>query len=459
MNFIFTKVFLESYRKGIELGYPRSKVIEDYFKNKDYTDLEDALSDFVMGVLGFRFGGTYNLGEVRIYFDNICRNLPLNSNLDLITLIEKYKEEYLEVLETHPYVKLLLDVVKKIFSRTYDGKLGTEAGPLYYTDNAEAIIKHNSQAKKIAISKVIRPNSDPLPTVILNNFDYVEAVLQEFVQTVRESNTQYNLFVKEGYQYYTEEEQIKLLFEGVILNATAYDLSNIDGFFKRYTEFIKDPNFGSMRGVNYVGEAFNDQLFFKVGRSDFEYETPYYLSFMLANTRLELPNVRIGYDEFTRKAYIVAVQTSQMTGSNPKIDQEIKANIPRTKNYNFYNPTHMTSLILAFGLLNGMGIQDIDVVDYMPIRYYKTIKDKNMNEQEASAYLTRVTDKNINTYYKLECLTKGVRIASEPGVGHNMSIKIEDEVICHNEFFQHLYDLGYNYGKSLELPNRGTRTS
>lgn len=66
-------------------------------------------------VLGFRFNGAYNLGEVRIYIDNICRNLPLSSNKDLLSCIKEYQEEYVEFLETHPYVRMLTAVMKKIF--------------------------------------------------------------------------------------------------------------------------------------------------------------------------------------------------------------------------------------------------------------------------------------------------------------------------------------------------------
>lgn len=457
MDLLFTKVFLESYKKGIELGYKRNLTIERYFKEGNKEVLDNALRDFIYAVLGFRFNGAYNLGEVRIYLDNICRNIPLNTNVGLIEAINDYKNEYVEFLNEHPYVRMLSEVMKKIFSREYDGKLGTEPSAVVYSDNAEAVIKHNRSAKSLIIAKTIRQNTTPLPSVVISNFDYLENILEDFVRTVEESDTQYNLFVKPGYQCYSKEEQIKMLFEGVILNATAYDLSNVDRFFQRYTKFITDPYLSNVQGVNYVGDAFGDQLFFKVGKSDFEYETPYYLSFMLANTRLELPNVRIGIDEEEQKAYIVAVQTSQRTGNNPNVDELIKSQIPRTKHYNFYNPTHMTSLVLAFGLLNGMGIQNIDVIDYMPIRYYKTILDKNMSEQEAEAYMRRVTDKNIYTYFKLSCLAKGVEIASAPGEGHGMTIHLDDEIICHNEFFQNLYNMAYNYGQTLETPKFGSR--
>ncbi|MBQ6841204.1 MAG: hypothetical protein IJO63_03725 [Bacilli bacterium] len=458
MDLLFTKIFIESYKTGIESGYQRCLAIENGLKKENYERIEEALRSFIYSVLGFRFNGAYNLGEVRIYIDNICRNLPVNSSGDLIDLISEYKDEYVEFLETHPYVKMFAAVMKKIFSREYDGKLGNEGKTNVYSDNAEAILKHNRDAKSFIIAKAKRPTTTPLPTVIISNFDHTENVLREFVEAVKASDTHYNLFAKEGYSSYSEEEQIKMLFEGVILNATAYDLANIDLFFKRFTEFITDPVLGEIKGVNYVGEAFDDQLWFKVGKSDFEYETPYYLSFMLANTRLELPNVRIGLSQERNKAYIIAVQTSQKTGSNPEIDAIIKSKIPRTKSYNFYNPTHMTSLILAFGLLNGMGIQTIDVVDYMPLRYYKTIKDKNMNEQESEAYLSRVTDKNIYTYLKLECLTKGVSIVDDPGQGHNMTIKLDDEIVCHNEFFQELYDMAYKYGQSLGAPEYESRS-
>jgi len=447
MDLIFSKIFLESYRTSLANGAGRCVNIEKAFKEESLIEVENALKGYIYAVLGYRINHNYNWGEVRIHIDNVCNNIRRNTSESLVELIDEYKNYYLDLMGKYPHVALLIDVFKNIFDKNYDGKLGSSVEYHQKSDNAEAIIRHNRTEHIISIEKAIRQSSTPLPSVFMHNLDNIEKSLTRFVDAVKNSNTNYNMFYRPGYSTYSEDEKIKILFEGVILNATSYDLIHLDEFFDRYTAFVSDEKMGELNKLACIGDAFEDKLYFKTKKSDFEYETPYCLAFMLANHRIELPNVRMGIAD--DRAYILALQTSQETGNKDEIDTLIKANIPRTKKFNFYNPTHMVSLTLAVGLLNGMGIKKIDISDYMPLRYYKTIKDKKMDESEADRYLTRVTEKYLNTFFKFECLTKGVNINCPQGSKTNITIDLDDEIICHNEFFQHLYELAYNYGRSF----------
>ena len=97
----------------------------------------------------------------------------------------------------------------------------------------------------------------------------------------------------------------------------------------------------------------------------------------------------------------------------------------------------------------------------MPIRYYKTIKDKKMDDAEADRYLTRLTNQQINTYMKIHDLTEGIELINYPGTGYNMSIYLHDEIICHNEYMQKLYNMGYELGKKYclnDIPKKKYRT-
>lgn len=413
-------------------------------------NIEEALQDFLQSVLGYRFGGAYNLTEVKMYCDNICNNLPLISNKSLAQQIRDYKQRYLDLLESHPNVNALLEVLKRIFGKYYDGKFGNYTDFPNGFENSEAVIVHKENS--FIITKAIRPNTITLPSIFINNIDRTERILDKFIESIRNSNLVYNIFNNAGYDAFSEIEKRKMLFETIILNATTFDLSNIDLFFERYSYFVRDPILGSIKGLHYLGDKFNDQLYCKLNQSDIEYETPYYLSFMAANHHFELPNVRLSISAKENRAYIVAVQSSQRTpNNNPEIMKDIKDNMPKNGVYRFYNPMHLASLTLAFGFLNGIGIQTVNVVDYMPIRYYKTIKDKGMNEIEAERYLTRLTDKNICTFFKLESLAEGIDLINFPGTGYNMVLQMQDEVVCANEYMQHLYDMGYEFGKSQVL--------
>ena len=209
----------------------------------------------------------------------------------------------------------------------------------------------------------------------------------------------------------------------------------------------------SLNDLAYLGSAFDDELYFKTKRSDIEYETPWYFAFMLKKHRFELPNVRMSItdNEFGEKiANIIAVQSSQITRSNAEISDIIKSMTPKTSSFRFYNPDHFISLIITFGLLNGLGIYEIDVQDFMPIRYRKTVIDARMEEKEAEDYVRRVFDKNIACYYKMILLTDDIEILNNAGSSANLHLKTSEEIHFKNEFLDNLYLMGFNYGKSLK---------
>jgi len=442
-QFIFSKIFIESYYHHFNDTLNMNKTNLKY----SISELEDALKDFFHGVLGYRFHNNYNLAEIKMYCDNICKNISvIGAKKTLPDLIRDYRDTFVELLESHPYVKLFLDVLKRIFGKYYDGKLGNYSHFPNGKENTEAVISH--QGKSFVITKAVRPNTFTLPSIFINNIDRVEESLSKFIESVRNSDTYYNIFNNMGYMCYSDEDKIRMLFEAILLNATTFDLSNIDLFFKRYRHFVEDKVLGNIEGVNFLGNALDDELYCKVRKSDIEYETPYYLAFMLKDSHHELPNVRLSINKNDSLAYIMAVQTSQTIAENPEINEKIKASIPRTSDYRFFNPSHLISLTIAFGFINGLGIKNVNVVDYMPVRYYKTIQDKKMDEDEAHRYLVRLTDKNIYTYMKLDLLADGIEITNLPGTGYNMTLRIQDEVVFRNEFLQNLYDLGFKFGQA-----------
>ena len=60
--------------------------------------------------------------------------------------------------------------------------------------------------------------------------------------------------------------------------------------------------------------------------------------------------------------------------------------------------------------MNYADIKEIDIQDFMPIRYRKTVLDCKMNERESEEYIKRVYDKNIACYYKMMLFTDDITI-------------------------------------------------
>ena len=440
MNDLFIKIFKSAYDEYyVNLGYPELKLSKD-----EYVEVNETLIDVVNSIIGFRVSGNYNLSEVRLLFDNICKNLPFDPRLTLSMAINKYKNDYLKMILSHPYTTLLISVLNTIYSAEYEGLFG-----LYTFANKHFIVSHYKDA--LTIGKMPRMEDDTLPYVLIRDIDKLEKILEKYIKSIENSTTYYNLFKNEYFMDVSNEDKIRMVLEGTLFNASSYDLANISCFFHRYNDFINDDIMPSLKGLDKIGDAFNDELYFKVKESDIEYETPYYFSFMLKNHRIELPNVRLGIknnDNGEKIAHIVALQSSQITKPNPTFSDEIKEMLPKSSKYRNYNPDHLVSLVLSLGLLNGLGITRIEVQDYMPLRGYKTIKNFHMNEFEGFNYLNRVVSKNIATYLKLTTFTEDVKVSSLPFDGVNMILETSEKVMFNNIFLNYLYNLAYEYGLS-----------
>ena len=120
--------------------------------------------------------------------------------------------------------------------------------------------------------------------------------------------------------------------------------------------------------------------------------------------------------------------------------------IPKDSHFRFYNPTHFISLIIALGILKGLGINEVQVKDYLPFRYKKIINDKQLNEEEANKYQTRLTTKNIATYMNIIFNMEGIDLKSYPDTDSELCLTISDNVKGKTEFLTYLYNLGYQLG-------------
>ena len=418
-------------------------------------ELESILTDVVNLVIGFSFEGRYDYSEVRVCFDNIIRNIPYSNCSNIYDIIADYKKRYIRLLDGNYYVSLFISVIKKIYSPAYNGKLDffSKVPSSNKNNNAHVGILGNS----ITIGNPSRIGEEDLPLIQIPDAFLFNEILETFIETLKKSDSSYNLFNIENFvNYYSNDELVKLVFEAIILNATAYELANVSKYFIKYTDFLNDTIMPSLNSLTFIGEEFNDEIYFKTKRSDIEYETPWYFAFMLRNHRFELPNVRLSItnNEFGEKiANIIAVQSSQITRSNAEVSDIIKRKTPKTSSFRFYNPDHFISLVISFGILNGLGIYEVDVQDFMPIRYRKTVLDTKMNDKEAEDYIRRVFDKNIACYYKMILLTEDISILNNAGSPANLHLKTNNKIHFKDEFLNNLYLMGFNYGKSLQNEN------
>lgn len=448
-NKILSKIFLDVY-KNLPMFYNNKPKISV----EDYNLLESTLEEYLIDILGYKIKYNYqdNYREIVILFENIFYNTRYKHYNNIIESINSYKQELQEKLENHKYTSLFIDTLRRMYSKSYDGRILTKIEKDFNFSTIAISNKQNS----FVIGRIPRKDEQQLPYVHINNIDEFEMLLKKYIESVVLSDSFYNIFDNPYFANIAFDDKVKTIIECTIYNATGADLNCTEKFFRRYTDFITDKSFDSIRKPSYMGNLFEDDLYVMCKRSELEYETPYYLAFMLNNNRVELPNIRMGIEqkEDRKVAHILATQSAQ-TVLNPEslkqIQDEIKNNIPPDSYFRFYNPTHLVSILMTFGMLNGMGIKEVDVKDYLPFRYNKTILDKQMSLEEAEKYQTRLTNKNLITYMRLISMVDGIEVLAYPEMDMSLKLNINDNVVCKNEFLQKIYDMGYQLGKKNKI--------
>lgn len=448
-NKILSRIFLDVY-KSLPMFYSnKPKIMID-----DYDLLEATLENYLVEILGYKIKYNYedNYREIIKLFENVFYNSRYKNYDNIIESINTYKEELKDKLENHKYTSLFIDTLRKMYSKSYDGRILTNTEK----DFNFSTIAISNKGNSFIIGRIPRKDEQNLPSIHINNIAEFEVILKKYIESVVTSDSFYNIFNNQYFTNISFEDKIKTIIECTLFNATGSDLNYIENFFRKYTDFINDKTFDFIRKPKYMGNLFNDDLYVMCKRSELEYETPYYLAFMLNNKRVELPNIRMGIEtkEDKKVAHIIATQSAQ-TILNPEnfqqIQTEIKNNLPTDSYFRFYNPTHLISILITFGLLNGMGIQEVEVKDFLPFRYNKTVLDRQMDTEEADKFQTRLTNKNLITYMRLISVVDGIDVITYPEMDMSLKLKIEDNVVCKNEFLQKIYDMGYKLGKENRI--------
>lgn len=446
---ILSRIFLDVYNNFQIFNNNKTKI-----SLEDYPSLEETLEKYLVDVLGNRIKYNYedNFREIIKYFENIIYNSRYKNYDNIIECIDSYKKEFIQKMESHKYAKLFISTMEKLYSKSYDGKIFSDKS----NDLTYSCIAIVNRGDSFTIGRIPRKDEINLPSIQINNIDEFEKILQQYIESIKSSDSLYNLFDNKNYDSLTFENKVKIIFECTILNATASDLNCAENFFRRYNNFISDKTLENMLNLKCAGELFNDELYIKLKKAEILYETPYYFAFFLRDKKVELPNVRFGIEECDNKkvAHIIATQSAQRIldmDNLDKIQSEIKKNLPTDPYFRNYNPTHLVSLLMSFGILNGMGIKDIQVKDYLPFRYNKTILDRQMNEEEADNYQIRLTNKNLMTYMRLIELVDGINITSYPEMDMGLILKLDDVIKCKNEFLQNIYNIGYRFGEENKI--------
>ena len=422
-----SRVFLSAYN---DLSTFNNKRNHD-LKIENYDLLEATLTNYLHKVMGYRMDYQDYYVEAKRYFENIFINNNNCYSFDaLINIINEYGDRFIEEIELRPLTKTFIEAMKEIYTDDYAGVSVINKGKTYI------------------ITRKARPNEEPMPSVLINDIDELEDTLVTLIECTKNSRLKYGEVLSniEGL------DGIKVFFTWIIKNATCDDLSNVIDYFKMYTDFITDTTFEKLRKPTRLGNLLDGELYVCLGTSDVAYESPYYLSFAILKDKkwIEIPNIRFGVKDHKgeKVAHILATQTSQRDNDveiTKTLTEEFKKRMPKSKYFRCFNPSHLGSLVLTMGLFKSAGINKVEVVDYLPLRYKRYIQEGRMNAYELENYQKRVTDKNIANYMRLMEFTDGIKLINYPEQNTNLIFEIDDEMkFENNKFLESLLELGKN---------------
>lgn len=291
------------------------------------------------------------------------------------------------------------------------------------------------------------------PTLMIKNKKKFDEKLLNYVLTA-------SSFYKKYEPDMEEKDYLKEIMTVIWSNATVEDFNNPDIFLEKRTKMIKDNCFDCEN--KKIGQIFNLDILMSRKKESILKETPYILEFKIGNNTM--PVIRYGIVD--EKVYIYAIQNENKTD----LEKGLKRNLYKLKsgfneeleshdnekdfeNLTGITPSFMASLTLALGQFNKVGLNDIEVIGYLPVRLnakeiLKEIKLSRNNELDINKLNENIeketrneTDKFIRHFRRLEKQFTGLEITSLPmDFDTSLHLKLKDGSFSNNN----LENLYYN---------------
>ena len=435
---ILSKIFLDVYCDFFSLD---NDVDIHKIDVEKYPQLEEQLQKYIRHFLGYKMNFDYTLyfREIKKYFKNAIANANSFDFNTIINHLDQYSRQFDEEIEKRPYSQLFISTIKRL-----------------YDDDPSRVVIENI-GKSYSIHKISRKDDNEIPSIYIQDIDEFNTILSNYIADVLSTDTFYNSF----FSSMDKTEAISYLLEWVMRNATVKDLSDVEEYFKKCDSFIIDTTLAELKTPRSVGRILGNELYVYLKKANVNYETPYYLSFILQDESeyIEMPNIRLGIEtkDNIKTAHILATQSSQSNDNfkmRSKIEEILKKMFEKSKYFREFNPSHIFSIILTFGILKGLGIDEVHVVDYFPLRYQRLFLENQKSEVELDHLQYRLTNKNINTYMRVLEYFKGIDVKNYPDLQEGLSLKLGDDIKSENLFLQKLYEIGYNTGTQMGLTNK-----
>lgn len=225
-----------------------------------------------------------------------------------------------------------------------------------------------------------------------------------------------DLYLKETREFYNDDKEYfmvknfsfdKHLLYFLFVNMTNYDINNVYQYVDNRTRMIKESK--NFSGKTYYLGHYSDNtkidfdIFAKIKKNRSNLETPldFEINIKKDNQNFFLPTIHFGVEN--GKVFVAGIQNfytqqeSELAKTLDRYFRKVNKNIESGSLEANVSPNAVVSMAIFFKFLKQHNIKDVEVCDYMPLRYASSLeckkeKFKKQNKNESEVY--DLMDKN-----------------------------------------------------------------
>lgn len=356
---------------------------------------------------------------------------------------DKVKKVFYNLLEDVPYgVTLSLDEEELSYVRfnyVENGKLFGEQTEEDYLGNPE---KYDEEYD----AEFSNGSANYIPTLKVDDkeefFNVLSRLVKEYILSFRLDNAIHS---------FGEDSVIKHVILTIFGNARYVDYEHPIPYLKRYFNFFYDWKKldNQIEDISLLGDS---RIETQTKKEQFGYETPYYFesAVVAGDNKYYLPNISYGISR--NKCYIYAIQNKHQNEDN-SVNKKIKRMLNRV-NANVVNdtpydnkesilgvpPSFVLALTLFLKSLNNQGINDVEVITFLPDRYFEKKATEEYHDFDADLIQSNLTQRMVLLFYRIQAQLNDLEISypiydemnSSSEVGENLVVKLSDNLECTN---------------------------
>ncbi len=322
-----------------------------------------------------------------------------------------------------------------------------EEGNLYGNQTISEYIGNPNCYDEVYDAEYSNGTSNYLPTLKVENkkifFNHLTQLINKYIEFYQ---------LEEAIVEFGENNLIKDIVLTILSNARYVDYENPVVYMDRYINFF-DNYYSLNNEIENISLLENSNIITNTKKEKYGYETPYCFETIITNgsDKYYLPNINYGISNNT--CYIYAVQNkhkNEDTNFNKKIKRNInKINSGIIDNTDYDKsdtvlgvpPSFVLALLIFLKTLKNNGIDNIEVITFLPDRYFEKTASE---EYDADLIQNNLTQRLVLLFYRIKEHINDIEInypvydgiSNSMDNGENLLIKLNDIECSNNELIE-----------------------